>query len=301
MNFKHMKVGTRLALGYAVVLILLAVNVGIGLLKMKDMQDRTTTITDVNNIQISLIGAMQDSVTDRMVALRNLGLLTAMDAMQAEVQRIRKQEAIYKDAMAKLGKTFEDPSTTPEEKAFFLKMQEQEAAALPLMAQAEKLGLANNADESTPLLMNKVDPAQNAWLGTLNSLARWEEKLNNDAARDARDTYHSAVGLMLVLTAMAIIAGIAAATLVTRALLKQLGGEPAEAARVAATIAAGDLTVEVAVKPNDRGSMMLAMRGPAPIRLPPPPPKSRAATWISRAAPSSRPARWKKPHRRWKS
>jgi len=260
MNFKTMRVGTRLALGYGLVLCLLGGIVGTGLLKMQQMQARTATITDVNNVQISLIGKMQDSISDRMIALRNVALLTDMDAMRPESQRIRELETAYSEAMAKLGKTFEDPATTPEEKAFFRQLQEQERAALPLMAEAEKLGLANNADEATPLLMNKVAPLQAAWLDTMNKLARWEEKLNDDAAQESNETYHSAITTMLLLAAIAVAVGASSALLVTRSLLKQLGGEPREAAEVAGRIAAGDLTVEVHVKPNDRTSLMLAMR-----------------------------------------
>ena len=260
MNFKNMRVGTRLALGYGLVLCLLGGIVGTGLYKMQQMQARTATITDVNNVQISLIGTMQDSISDRMIALRNLALLTDMDAMRPEAQRIRDLEAAYKEAMAKLGKTFEDPLTTAEEKAFFVKLQEQERAALPLMAEAEKLGLANNADEATPLLMNKVAPLQGAWLDTINKLARWEEKLNNDARNESSEAYHSAVTTMLILAAIAVALGASSALGVTRSLLKQLGGEPIEAAEIVRRIADGDLTVEVRVKPNDRASLMLAMR-----------------------------------------
>jgi methyl-accepting chemotaxis protein len=260
MNFKNMRVGTRLALGYGLVLCLLACIVGTGLLKMQQMQARTAVITDVNNVQISLIATMQDSISDRMIALRNLALLTDMNAMRPESQRIRDLEAAYKEATAKLGKTFEDPATTPEEKALFVQLQEHERATMPLMAEAEKLGLANNADEATPLLMNKVAPLQTAWLATINKLARWEEKLNNDAANDSSEAYHSAVTTMLLLAAVAIAVGVSSALLVTRSLLKQLGGEPTEAADVARRIADGDLTVDVHVKPNDRASLMLAMR-----------------------------------------
>jgi methyl-accepting chemotaxis protein len=260
MNLKNMKVGARLALGYGVVLCLLGSIVGVSLLKMQQMQERTASITDFNNVQISVIAAMKGSVSERMVSLRNLGLLTDMKPMLLEVDHLRAQEAVYKENLAKLAKSFDDPSTTPEEKAFLVKLQEQEAAALPLMAEAEKLGLANKADEATPLLLNKVDPLQDAWLGTMNKLGRLEEDANADAAREASDAYHAAVGLMLVLAAIAAAVGITSAVLVTRSLQKQLGGEPDEAAGIASRIAAGDLTVEVPVKPNDHGSLMLAMR-----------------------------------------
>jgi methyl-accepting chemotaxis protein len=260
MNFKNMKVGARLALGYALVLCLLGAIVACGLLKMHQMQERTSNITDVNNVQIRLVAEMQDSVSINMVVLRNLALLTDETAMRAEVDTLRKAEATYKKAKADLGKTFEDPGTTPEEKAFFVKLEENERTAVPVMAEAEKLGLANQGEEATKLLMSKVAPLQAAWLDTMNALARWEDKLNSDAATDAHQAYTSAVTMMLTLAAVAFAAGIAAAVLVTRSLLQQLGGEPNAVAEVAASIAAGDLAVDVAVKPNDRGSLMLAMR-----------------------------------------
>jgi methyl-accepting chemotaxis protein len=260
MNFKNMKVGARLTLGYALVLCLLGAIVACGLLKMQQMQDRTSNITDVNNVQIRLVGDMQDSVSISMVVLRNLALLTDETAMRAEVETLRKAEATYKKAKTDLGKTFEDPATTPEEKAFFVKLEENERTAAPVMAEAEKLGLANQGEEATKLLMGKVAPLQSAWLETMNGLARWEDKLNDDAARDAHQAYTSAVTLMLILAAVALGVGIAAAVLVTRSLLQQLGGEPTAVAEVAASIAAGDLAVDVVVKPNDRGSLMLAMR-----------------------------------------
>jgi len=260
MNMKNMKVGTRLALGYTLVLALLAVIVAFGLLKMRTMQSQTTMITDVNNVQIALVATMRNSVSDRMIALRNMAILTDEKKMAKEAEQLRRLEASYADAKAKLGKTFEDAVTTPEEKTFFAKLQDEEGAALPVMAAAEKLALANKIEETNDLLMNKAAPLQAAWLDTMSELARWEVKLNDDARNDSRAAYDGAVRLMLVLAAIALGVGIAAATMVTRTLIKQLGGEPDEAARIAARIAAGDLSVDVSVKQGDEGSLMLAMR-----------------------------------------
>jgi len=260
MNLKNMKVRTRLTLGYALVLLLLATTVAVGLLNMKQMREQTANITDLNNVQISLISVMQTSVSDRMVSLRNLVLFKDEAPMRVEVARLRAAETAYQDASIKLGKTFEDPYTTPQEKAFFKKLEQQQQAAAPAMAKLEKLGLANADEDALALLTAEVDPQQAAWLDTMKQLARWEEKLNADAAHDADTAYHSAITTMLGLLAVAIGVGAGAATLVTRSLLRQLGGEPDLAAQVATNIAAGDLTIDVPVKPNDKDSLMLAMR-----------------------------------------
>jgi methyl-accepting chemotaxis protein len=257
---KNMKVGTRLAIGYALVLCLMLAIVATGLLKMRDMNQRTRSITEVNNVQITLIATMQDTVMDRMVALRNLILFTTPGQRQPEVKRMETQEALYHDAFARLQKTFEGPETTPDEKAFATKLQELAARAAPLMAKSMELGQASKTEEGTAFLIDQVRPVQREWLSALNDLIAFENKLNAGAAADAQAAYDSAIKWMLVLGAIALAIGIAAATMITRSLLGQLGGEPNDAAAIAARIADGDLTVDVPVKPGDQSSMLYAMR-----------------------------------------
>ncbi|TWI64439.1 methyl-accepting chemotaxis protein [Pseudoduganella lurida] len=260
MNLKNMKVGTRLALGYAIVLLLLVVIVATGVLKMRQMQERADNITEFNNVQIARITALQNSVMDRMIALRNLALLTDTNAMRPEVERIRRQETVYAENAAKLATMFADPSTEAEEKTLWATIVQQEALAKAPMADAERQGLANEADASTDTLMNKVRPVQRVWLDAMDKLTALEVTLNAQEAGEARAAYHTAVTSMLVLAAIALAAGVGAAVYVTRTLLAQLGGEPADAAAIAASIAAGDLTVAVPVKASDTSSMMHAMR-----------------------------------------
>jgi methyl-accepting chemotaxis protein len=260
MNLKNLKVGARLALGYAIVLALLLIIVGAGLLKMHEMQQRLTLITTFNNDQLTRVSMMRASVVDRAITLRNLALLTDMDRMRPEVEHLRRLEKLYAETMAQLSKSFEDPSTSAEEKALLATVREQESIAMPLMAEAEKLGLANQAEATTTLLMDKVRPVQISWQDAMDKLMTLELALNTADADAANDAYRTAVRLMLVLTAVALIVGISAAVMVTRALLTQLGGEPTAAAAIAASIADGNLTVDVPVKAGDTGSMMFAMR-----------------------------------------
>src|SRR5690606_34942476 len=142
---------------------------------------------------------MQDSVSARMVALRNVVLISDEQGMRAEVRRIRELEAVYKDTKAALHKTFETSYMTPQEKAMLARLEEQEHAAVPVMAEVEQLGLADKLEEATQLLMGKVAPLQSAWLDTMDALARFEDQLNAEAAADARAAYTAAVQLMLSL------------------------------------------------------------------------------------------------------
>ncbi|MBY0243564.1 MAG: methyl-accepting chemotaxis protein [Burkholderiaceae bacterium] len=97
-------------------------------------------------------------------------------------------------------------------------------------------------------------------MAALNELIAGQEKLNATAADDANAAYQRARAVQLVLGAVAVVLSIAAATVITRGLLRQLGGEPAHAVAIAGRIAAGDLGVEIAVKAGDTASLMCAMK-----------------------------------------
>ena len=57
--------------------------------------------------------------------------------------------------------------------------------------------------------------------------------------------------MIIVLVIIAVIAGIVIAFLIVRNLMKQLGGEPDYAAHAVGKIAAGDLSIDLEIKPGD--------------------------------------------------
>jgi methyl-accepting chemotaxis protein len=77
----------------------------------------------------------------------------------------------------------------------------------------------------------------------------------------ARTDIESANWLMLGVLLAGLASSVAVAAAIIRSLLGQLGGEPALATRIAQQIAAGDLTVGIDVKADDRTSLLYAMRG----------------------------------------
>ncbi|OWW18315.1 chemotaxis protein [Noviherbaspirillum denitrificans] len=256
-----MKVGARLAGGFALVLILMATIAVVGMSRMAQIQERMEDITKVNNVEIDLLNAMRVTVYDRAVAVRNLALLTDMEKMRPEDERVKVQAAKYAELDQKLEKMFATiADTTPEEKAAYAKVKEMEGPARPAMEKVAELGLANKGEEATAVLLKEVRPLQRKWLNALGDLIELENKLNDKAAAEAQQGYASARVLMIVLSIVALLTGVGAALVITRNLLKQLGGEPDYAAGIAARIASGDLTVHVDTKADDHASMLYAMK-----------------------------------------
>ena len=89
MNFAKMKVGKRLGLGFALVLILLMAVTILGITRMAQIQGRLEKIVNVSNVETRLVSDMRAIVYDRMVSLRNLTLLTDPDDMAPDLAKIK--------------------------------------------------------------------------------------------------------------------------------------------------------------------------------------------------------------------
>jgi len=261
MNLSKIKVGKLLGFGFALVLAFLLAVTLLGITRMAQVQNRLEKVVGVSNVETRLIIDMRAIVYDRMVSLRNLTLLTELDDMAPDLVKIKEQGEKYAAADEKLAKMFEgDSATTPEEKSLLAKLREQQAAAAALPSKAQELGLANNPEVATITLIKKLRPVQKKWLDALDEMITLEDKLNDGIADDARSAFGTARTLMLLLGGLALAAGVAAAMVITKSLLNQLGGEPDYASQIASQIAAGDLAVVINIKPGDTTSIIAEMK-----------------------------------------
>ncbi len=260
MNFSNMKVGTRLFAGFALLLAFLVALLLLGLNRMSAMQANIDQIAAVNNAQVAQIMTMRGSVFDRMIAVRNVVLLTQMHEMQPEVDRIKEGEKKFAVADEKLTHLFEHPSTTEGERSLIKQVREQHAALAAPFNRAMELGLQNKASEATKVLIDEVRPVQRKLMTDLSDLAALEDKLSHEASADARAAYEGAQRLMISLGIIALVCGLLTAWFITRGLTRQLGGEPGTAVEVASRIAAGDLDVQIETQPGDTSSLLHAMK-----------------------------------------
>ena len=260
MKSTAMKVSTRLTIGFSLLLLLLAISTGIGLSRMGQIQQRLEKIVNVNNVELSYVLEMRLTVYDRMVAVRNLILMTDISEMRPEDERMKTGALNYDTAEAKLNALITATGDDNKEQRMALEaVGALRTTALPLFAKATELALQNRNEEASAILFNEVRPVQRKWLEALGKLIDFEKKQNEATAQTAAQEYASARILMLAFVALALLVGIAAAVMITRALMRQLGGEPGYAADIVNRIAAGDLTVRVALRPGDHASMLFAM------------------------------------------
>jgi methyl-accepting chemotaxis protein len=257
---KSMKLSARLALGFSLLLVLLAAMAALGIHRMTQIQAQLDQIVKVNNLQAKLAVAMRVAVNRVAISTRNLVLLTDEGDLRAEAEKMKQARADYDAAQRRLGELFADRTlSTDEEREHFARVGTLLAEARDSIDQVVALGMKNENEEATRVLVKTAQPRQEAVMKALSDLTDLEDRLNEKAGDDARSDYENARRLMVLLALLAVALGSGSAWLLTRSVLRQLGADPADAVDVVHRIARGDLARPVPVREGDTSSLLAAM------------------------------------------
>ncbi|MGZ8316872.1 MAG: methyl-accepting chemotaxis protein [Telluria sp.] len=259
MNFSSMKVGTRLGLGFAAVLFFMVAVTIVGIFRMAEIQDRLDRVVSVNNVVSRLVVDMRNNVNTRISSLKILTMMTDPADMEPELKAIKEQADKYADDQKKLSEKFAREGSA-QEKALLAQIKEAEGLAMPAIAKASELWLANDALGATRVLIKEIRPPQKKWIETLDQLAALEVKMSAQAQVEAENGFENARSTMIILGLAAGAIGLLLAWIITRGLLKQLGGEPDYTAKIASSIAAGDLSVRIDTAQAHEGSLLMEVR-----------------------------------------
>jgi methyl-accepting chemotaxis protein len=249
----NLKIGTRLGIGFAMVLLLLAGLVGLGLNAMGGIQARLDGIVNNNNVKVAAVNRMMDAIRDIAILDSNLILLSDDAAMREESKKITAARDRYTESRGQLAKLM----VTPDGKALVAGIDEKVAVLVPLNTALSEFALQNKNDEATMLFITKFQPAVKAVVVELDKLAAHEERLSDAASVQAKAGYAWARNLMLALGALAVVAGAAIAWFITRTITRPIG----QAVEVAEKVAAGDISSRIDVHSNDEtGRLMAALK-----------------------------------------
>ncbi|KEY40079.1 methyl-accepting chemotaxis protein iii (plasmid) [Pantoea agglomerans] len=215
---------------------------------------------DVKMKRFALVLDMRGGVRDMAIAVRNLALLSDPVQMQPEWQRLVSQHDAYIRKREELEKSM-SVNVSAQGKDALERALSAEGSALSTLMTAGKLGLDNRQQEATAFLMTTARPAQTALLDALNDLTGIEMKLSHDTVTQNSASTSRTAAVLSGLALLSILMSVATCYLLIRMLMRQLGGEPAEARALAAAIAAGNLTSPVTLRRGDSSSLLASLDG----------------------------------------
>ncbi|MHA3902322.1 methyl-accepting chemotaxis protein [Castellaniella sp. WN] len=187
------------------------------------------------------------------------GLLTRHDATDAERLRvmvlINRAEEHYislNDALESAAQQYPELGASLAEPG---RAALQEARAAIELAQKEIIQAQSLRFQAADFFTRYTQAIDAQYQFNQAALAQLESVLDDRAESLSRTRFLLGGGIVL-LSLLAALANF----LITRALLRQLGGEPAYATAILNRIATGDLAVPIELKPQDRTSLLFALR-----------------------------------------
>ncbi len=259
--FNGMKVSSRLAIAFAAVVLLLIGVIAVGITRMAGIDAGLRAITDENNVEIQHAMEMRASAYQTSVSIRNLMLMSDDEKLKHENETLVKAMQSFEGASDALAQMFATlPGTVQTEKDLISKVKAMWHEVRPALEQTAKLGLARKDAEAYSFYMAEGSIQNAAMRDNIEELSQFEQKLNDEETVKAQKTYEDARRLMLALGGLAVLMAMAAAFVVTRSILTQLGGEPLYAAGLLKSVAAGKLDFEVVTRKGDDSSMLFSVR-----------------------------------------
>ncbi|MGE4329464.1 methyl-accepting chemotaxis protein [Diaphorobacter sp.] len=250
---KNLSIGARLAGGFALVLLLMALMTAFGLWRLQTVAQATSEMTQ------------QPLAVERMIsdwyryvysaARRTSAIAKSSDPSLA--QFFASDTATTTRESAELVKRIEPLLTSPEEKALWAEIQEARKAYLSSRNEAVKAKADGQAEEAERLLTQVFLPATDKYTALIQRLLDMQRARIDGTAQHINATYDQSRLWLIVLGVLGVATGAGCAWWLTRGITQPL----AQAVQVARAVAANDLTSQVhASRGDETGQLLQALQ-----------------------------------------
>ncbi|MGI4983295.1 MAG: methyl-accepting chemotaxis protein [Janthinobacterium lividum] len=250
---------SRIATGFAALLLSLVVLTAVGIVQVNKINDRLTTINDVNGVKERYAINFRGSVHDRAIAVRDILLVPASE-LPTVVDHIAQLEAVYQKSAEPMDSLFAaGAGISAAERDQLQKIKAAEAQTVPLVHQAIAMQQRGETPAATALVLEQARPAFIGWLAAVNGFIDMEEELNGGQTAAARSVGVNFQYLMVGLTLAAILLGSLIAWRITRHITLALGGEPQDVKRITTAIGDGNLAMPLHLRAGDTDSILASL------------------------------------------
>ncbi|HEY4373243.1 MAG TPA: MCP four helix bundle domain-containing protein, partial [Burkholderiales bacterium] len=247
--FKNLKVGTRLGLGFGLLVVLMLILTLISIVQLGAVNDATRTIADDRHPKVVLIDRVIKRALDNSGLVRGVALAVSEDEIGQYKQKIRENRGAMAESLTKL-----DQILKSEKGRELLKEVKDRDATLEA-----KLGFALDTSKggkakAGEFIRTDFAPANSAFVAALETLSRFQGDEMEKSAQDAQHVYAETRNLIGALTGVAILLALGIAFWITRGITRPLR----EAVSAADRLAEGDLTSKIDVHSRDETGQLLA-------------------------------------------
>ncbi|MFP4541693.1 MAG: methyl-accepting chemotaxis protein, partial [Opitutales bacterium] len=231
---KNLKIGTRVALGFAAVITVVLVLAGYTFLQLGAIESRTTTIVDAAVPSIFRMGNLETRA-------RENNALLYRHILSGDAERMARIEAVMREnltANAEAVQEYEQFILDARDGELFRAMREARGPYEEVREGVLRLSRELRADDAIALVREQLDPAFDTYMARINELVRYNRDSAFGAGGQARAAVSAAnIGISVAITVV-ILATICIAFFITLSITRPLRG----AMDFCRTVADGDLT-----------------------------------------------------------
>ncbi|WP_295986853.1 methyl-accepting chemotaxis protein, partial [uncultured Variovorax sp.] len=253
MKLKNLKIGTRLGLGFAALLILMAAIAATGMMRLASVGAANEDMMQRALVKERL--AAQWSVLLGPAVANSFAMVKATDPKSiAYFEKARADKSVLINPVQK---KLEEMLTSPEEKKLYSAIAEPRSVVLTVIGDINKLKAEGKDEEATVMADTQFASALAVYEEAVAKLAAYQRDRIDDLAKGIDNDHETGQKLLMALSLVALVLGALLSWRLTVGIVRPLG----HAVEVAETVAAGDLSSNITVDSRDEtGKLMHALR-----------------------------------------
>ena len=244
-----MKTRTRLALGFGVMIALLAAVAATNLFRLDQLGHSVDNLAGARVPKLVASGRAAQTLLESARQMRNVLILDDDGEIKSELADIQRNSQAVSEELGKVKRLIKDDV----EGRLFQDVVDARAKYQP--AEQQFLAVAGKGDYAAAkkILLDQVRPTQADYMWAISLLIEHQATESTQEAANWQAMHKVARSTTVGLALLAIVIGIAAAVLITRAITRPLR----EALRMADAVADGNLAVEIRARSSDEMGLLL--------------------------------------------
>ena len=241
--FASMKIGTRLALGFGVVLTMMMIAIAVGMSRLSAVDEITSKITKEHWVRVELANSALHRMRDN--ARRNLELLVTTQG--ADLDKIRKTIADNRDKITHDLRILEPMLNQEEDKAMFEQFVAAREAYVASFTKVGKLAQENDREAATKLMLTETLPLLDTAVVKSKALLDLQRNLVKEGAAQIDAENRNGHSTLLALGLITLLVGVALSWTITRSIAVRI----AQAAHAAGVVGDGNLNSKMDFESNN--------------------------------------------------
>ena len=182
LKLTDMKIGTRLGLGFCLVLLCATVLLVLGLWRMSSLHDNTQRIVDQDVASLTAALQMREAGWSMALAMRRMAAPTDATEGGRESARLETILSEYDKAEQTLRKLTHDPAT----REVLDPVLEQRKQVMPLVQTIKGHAASGNYFDAATMLKTDFSPVHDIWIASLIALADHQLAMMRASKRESR-------------------------------------------------------------------------------------------------------------------